>query len=105
MVKQSICTFEDGAGQLLRLGQVELGQEEEISQGASEEPQSEQGSGQEAEAQETQKILLGQPLVKVWIIELGLETSLLGRCGAFYEESVLVCRATVLKLFAENEGF
>ena len=60
MVKQSICTFEDGAGQLLRLGQVGLGQEEEISQGATEEPQSEQGSGQEEEAQETQEILFSQ---------------------------------------------
>ena len=60
MVKQSICTLEDGAGQLIWLWQVGLGQEEEISQGAPEEPQSEQGSGQEAEAQETQKILLSQ---------------------------------------------
>ena len=60
MVKQSVCTFEDGAGQLLRLGQVGLGQEEEISEGAPEEPQSEQGSGQEAEAQETQEILFSQ---------------------------------------------
>ena len=59
-VKQSISTSEDGAGQLLRLGQVGLGQEEEISEGAPEEPQSEQGSGQEAEAQETQEILFSQ---------------------------------------------
>ena len=56
-VKSKVFTSEDGAGQLLRLGQVWLRQEEEISQGATEEPQSEQGSGPEEEAQETQKIL------------------------------------------------
>ena len=49
-----------------------------------------------------QQILLGEALVELGVKEFGLKTGLLGLCETSQWEAVLVCRAAIIKFFAEK---